>query len=108
VDRSGPYGVGRADISLVGQPARRGPAMTVVVAITAIILTIAAALSVAARAAASESSTTQAVPAATPSRVRRRAMRNSGVSRPIALIRPQYLPALARSRVLRLRMLRTR
>jgi len=40
--------------------------------------------------------------------VRRRAMRNSAVSRPIGLIRPQYLPALARTRILRLRMLRTR
>jgi hypothetical protein len=78
-----------------------------ITAITAIILTISAAVSAAARAAAG-SPATQVVPVATPPRVRRRAMRNSGVSRPIALIRPQYLPALARSRILRLRMLRAR
>lgn len=136
MDRSGPCGVGRADISLVGPPARRRPGMTVVAAtttkasigtlkettimnvmtaailgitaITAIILMIAAAVSAPARAAASESQATQVVPAASPPRVRRRTMRSSGVSRPIALIRPQYLPALARSRILRLRMLRAR
>ena len=78
-----------------------------ITAITAIILTIAAAVSAAARAAA-ESPETKSVPVATPPRIRRRAMRNSAVSRPIALIRPQYLPALARSRILRLRMLRAR
>ena len=78
-----------------------------ITAITAIILTIAAAVSAAAR-AASESPATQVVPLATPPRIRRRAIRNSGISRPIALIRPQYLPALARSRILRLRMLRAR
>jgi hypothetical protein len=78
-----------------------------ITAITVIILTIAAAVSAAAR-AASESPEIQSVPVATQPRVRRRAMRNSGVSRPIAPIRPQYLPALARSRILRLRMLRTR
>jgi hypothetical protein len=128
--------VGRADISLVGQPARGRPAVTVVAAtaakpaigaleetiimkmmtaailgitaITAIIQMITAAVSAAARAAASESPATQGVPVATPPRVRRRVMRNSGVSRPITLIRPQYLPALARSRILRQRMLRTR
>jgi hypothetical protein len=132
VDRSGPCRVGRADIRLVGPPARRRLAMTVVpatamkpairttrettimnimtaaiLAITAIILTITAAISAAAR-AASESPETKAVPLETQPRVRRRAMRNTGVSRPIALIRPQYLPALARSRILRLRMLRAR
>jgi hypothetical protein len=78
-----------------------------ITAITTIILTIAAAVSAAAR-AAGESPATQVVPVATPPRVRRRAMRNSAVSRPIGLIRPQYLPALARSRILRLRMLRAR
>jgi hypothetical protein len=135
VDRSGPCGVGRADISLVGPPARRRSEMTVVAAtatkpairtirettimnmmtaailgitaITAIILTITAALSAAAR-AASESPATQVTPVATPAGIRRRAVRNSVVSRPIGLIRPQYLPALARSRILRLRMLRAR
>ena len=135
MDRSGPCGVGRADIRLVGPPARRRLAMTVVAAtamkpairttrettimnvmtaailaitaITAIILTITAAISAAARAAA-ESPETKAVPVATQPRVRRRALRNTAVSRPIALIRPQYLPALARSRILRLRMLRAR
>jgi hypothetical protein len=135
VDRSGPCGVGRTDISLVGPPSRRRPAITVVVAtatkpairtieettimnmmtaailgitaLTAIILTITAAVSAAAR-AVSENPTTQEVPVATPPRIRRRALRNSGVSRPIGLIRPQYLPALARSRILRLRMLRAR
>ena len=133
MDRSGPCGVGRADISLVGPAARRRSAMTVVAAtaakpairairettimntmtaailgitgITAIILTIAAAVSAAVRAAASESPATQVVPVATPPRIRRRALR---VSRPIALIRPQYLPALARSRILRMRMSRAR
>jgi hypothetical protein len=77
-----------------------------ITAIMAIILTIAAAVSAAAR-AASESPETK-VPAATQPGIRRRAMRNSGVSRPINLIRPQYLPALAHTRILRLRMLRTR
>jgi hypothetical protein len=135
VDRSGPCGMGRADIGLVGSAAVWGSEITVVAAtaakleiktlkettimnvmtaailgitaITAIILTIAAVVSAAARAAA-ESPATQVVPVATPPRIRRRAMRSSGVSRPIGLIRPQYLPALAHSRVLRLRMLRTR
>ena len=126
--------MGRADIGLVGPAARRGRALTVVAAIattgnqdlkettimntmtaailgitalTAIILTLMAALNAAPR-AASESSATQLVPAATPPRIRRRTMRTPGVSRPIGLIRPQYLPALARSRILRLRMLRER
>lgn len=106
--------MGRADIGLVGPAARRRPEVNVmtaailgITAITAIILTIAAAVSTAAR-AASGSPENKSVPVATQPRVRRRAMRNSGVSRPIALIRPQYLPALARSRILRLRMLRTR
>jgi hypothetical protein len=78
-----------------------------IAAVTAIIITITAAVSAAAR-AASESPAPQVVPVATPPRIRRRAMRNSTVSRPIGLIRPQYLPALARSRILRLRMLRAR
>jgi hypothetical protein len=78
-----------------------------ITAITAIILTIAAAVRAAAR-AASERLAAQGVTAATPPRVRRRATRNSLVARPIALIRPQYLPALARSRILRVRMLRAR
>jgi hypothetical protein len=79
-----------------------------ITAITAIILTIAAAVSAAARAVASENPATHVAPVAAPPRVRRRTMRSSGGSRPIALIRPQYLPALARSRILRLRMLRAR
>jgi hypothetical protein len=134
VGRSGPCGVGRADIRLVGPAALRGPTMTDVVvtattvirtlkettimntmtaailgitALTAIILTLMAALNAAPR-SASESSATQVVPAATPPRIRRRTMRTPGVSRPIALIRPQYLPALAHSRILRMQMLRAR
>jgi hypothetical protein len=78
-----------------------------ITALTAIILTLMAALNAAPR-AASESSATQVVPGATPPRIRRRATQTPGVSRPIGLIRPQYLPALARSRILRLRMLRAR
>lgn len=34
--------------------------------------------------------------------IRRQGLRDSGMSRPIGLIRPQYLPALAQSRLLRL------
>ena len=77
-----------------------------ITAITAIIM-ITAAVSAAAR-AAPEGTATQVVPVATPPKIRRRALRNSRVSRPMGLIRPQYLPALARSRILRLRMLRAR
>jgi len=44
----------------------------------------------------------RAIPAAVATRIRRQAMRASRVSRPIRRVRPQYLPALARARILRL------
>jgi hypothetical protein len=48
--------------------------------------------------------TSHAITVAASRGIRRQAMRASGVSHPIGLIRPQYLPALAQSRLLRLRI----
>jgi hypothetical protein len=72
-------------------------------ALTAIITTITAAVSAATRAAL-QSQATRVIPVSAPSKLRRHAVRRSGVSRPMGLIRPQYLPALARSRILRPRI----
>ena len=72
-------------------------------AITVIVTTITAAVSAAAR-PGRDRLTTRAIPAAVSPKSRRRAVRTSGVSRSIGMIRPQYLPALAQARSLRLRM----
>lgn len=44
---------------------------------------------------------TWSTPAVSPAKNRRRARRRSGIRRSVGLIRPQYLPALARARILR-------
>jgi hypothetical protein len=88
-------------------------ALRAITAVTAIITTITAAVSAAVRAAPG-SPATPTVPAAGSPEVRRQAMRNwnSGTSCPIGPIRPQYLPAVAQSRIFRLgmshRLIRTR
>ena len=81
------------------------PAIT---AVKAIITTITAAFSAAFRSAraALESTATRAIPVAAPPGIRRHATRYSGISRPIGLVRPEYLPALERSLILRLRIAR--
>lgn len=63
---------------------------------TAIITTIETVVDAVRRAAAPDDPTSRAAP-------RRQARRPSGVSYPTGVIRPQYLPALAQSRLLRLR-----
>jgi hypothetical protein len=70
---------------------------------TAIITAIEAAIDAVRRAVAPENSTFRALPMATPRGVRRQPIRGPGVSRPIGVIPPQYLPALAQSRLLRRR-----
>jgi hypothetical protein len=72
-------------------------------ALTAIILMLTAAFGGAER-GAGKSSTTRAIPPTAPTVIRRPAIRDRASSRSIGLIRPQYLPALAQSRLLRLRM----
>jgi hypothetical protein len=70
--------------------------------IKALIATIAVACSAAGRAYRTlrdESQTRRAVPR----RARRRTLRARGISRQVSRVRPEYLPALARSRLLRLR-----
>ena len=74
-----------------------------ITAITVIVTTTMAAVGVAAR-TGFDRPTIPAIPAAASPKSRRRAVRISGVSRPIGTIRPQYLPALARARSLRLQM----
>ena len=99
-------------------------AILAVTAIAAIITTITAAVGAVGR-VAPESSTSRPVPAGdslTPAGrsvggpmgqpipmaslrgIRRQTMRDSGMSRPVGLIQPQYLPALALSQLLRLQM----
>jgi hypothetical protein len=46
-----------------------------------------------------------AIPVAAPLRIRRQAQLRSGIFQSIGLIPPQYVPPLARSHILRLRML---
>jgi len=81
------------------------PAIT---AVTAIITTITAAFSAAIRSAraALGSPAARAIPVVAPPGIRRQATRYSGISRPVGLVRPEYLPALARSQILRLRIAR--
>ena len=76
-------------------------AFLAIAAITVIVTTISAAINIVARTRL-DSPTTRAIPATVSTRVRRHATRVAGISRPIRLIRPQYLPALARARILRL------
>jgi hypothetical protein len=71
-----------------------------ITAITVIVTTTMEAVGVAARTGLDRPT----IPVAASPKSRRRAVRISGVSRPIAMIRPQYLPALARARSLRLQM----
>lgn len=71
-------------------------------AVRAITTTITAAVSAAAR-TASKPRAALAIPVAAPRRIRRRAQRRYGIFRSIGLIPPQYMPALARSQILRLR-----
>jgi hypothetical protein len=66
-------------------------------AMTAIITTIARV--------APRRQATPAIPVSAPLRIRRQAQRRSGIIRSIGLIAPQYMPALTRSHILRLRML---
>jgi hypothetical protein len=73
-------------------------------AVTAIITTITAAVGAAAR-MASKPRPTLVIPVAAPRRIRRQAQQCSGIFRSIGLIPPQYMPALAQSQILRLRML---
>ena len=75
---------------------------TATLGIKALIATITAAFSGAARAyrAILERSPT---PPAVARRARRRPPRARGISRQTGRVRPEYLPALARSRLLRLR-----
>jgi hypothetical protein len=81
-------------------------AFRAITAVTAIITTITAAVGAAARAALKRPVTPTVSPANPPG-VRRRTMRNwnSGISCPIGPIRPQYLPALAQSRIFRMQVL---
>jgi hypothetical protein len=79
-------------------------AILAITAMAAVITTIMAAVSAAAWAAL-KGPATRVIPVAAPPTIRRRAKRDSRIPRPIGLIRPQYLPALARSRILRPRML---
>lgn len=74
-----------------------------ITAITVIVTATIAAVGTAARTGL-DRPTIPAIPAAASPKSRRRVVRTSGVSRPIGMIRPQYLPALARARSLRLRM----
>jgi len=74
-----------------------------ITAITVIVTSITAAVSAAARTGL-DSPTTRAIPVVASPKIRRQAVRTSGILHPIGLIRPQYLPALARARSLRLRM----
>ena len=74
-----------------------------ITAITVIVTTITAAVSAAARTGL-DRPTARAIRVAASPKLRRQALRTSGVLHPIGLIRPQYLPALARARSLRLRM----
>ena len=74
-----------------------------ITAITVIVTTITAAVGAGARTGL-DGPTIPATPAAASPKSRRRAVRTSGISRPLGMIRPQYLPALARARSLRLRM----
>jgi hypothetical protein len=76
-------------------------AFVAIATITVIATTIAAAINAAARMGV-DRPTTRAIPATVSTRARRQATRGARVSRPIRLIRPQYLPALARARILRL------
>ena len=76
-------------------------------ATTAIITTITEAFGAAAR-LASKPRLTRAIPVAAPQRIGQQAQRRSGIFRSIGLIPPQYMPALARSQILRLRMLQAR
>jgi hypothetical protein len=73
--------------------------------ITAVITTITAAFNAAARADRAVSEGPQTHPA-TACRVRRRVPRAHRASRQTIRVRPEYLPALARSRILRLRGMR--
>ena len=76
-------------------------AMFAIAVITMTITTIAAAISATVR-----TDLDRPIPSATPTvvstRMRRQATRGSGTSRPVRLIGPQYLPALARARIFRL------
>jgi hypothetical protein len=67
-------------------------------AITAIITTITRV--------APQPPVTLATPVAAPLRIPRQAQRRSEIFRSIGLIPPQYMPALARTHILRLRMLK--
>ena len=74
---------------------------TATLGIKALITTIAAAFSTAARAyrkILEDSPPPRAAP-----RARRRAPRATGIARQTSRVRPEYLPALARSRILRMR-----
>ena len=72
-----------------------------ITAITVIVTTITSAVGAAGRTGL-DRPITSAIPAAASPKTRRRVVRTSGISRSIGMIRPQYLPALARARSLRL------
>lgn len=72
-------------------------------ALTAIIIMLTAAFAAAGR-RGQRSSTMPSIAATAPTRNRRTVMRERASSRSVGLIRPEYLPALAQSRLLRLRM----
>jgi hypothetical protein len=72
-------------------------------ALTAIIVMLTAAFAGAGRRGGT-SSTMPPIAATAPTRIRRTVMRERASSRSVGLIRPQYLPALVQSRLLRLRM----
>lgn len=78
-------------------------AILAVTAIAAIIATITAAVGAVGR-AAPVSSTSRTIAMTAQRGIHRQAMRDSGMSRPMRLIQPEYLPALALSQLLRLRM----
>ena len=76
-----------------------------VTGITVIVIIITAAFSGADQAAV-KGSTAAAAPVPSPTRLRQHPTRAPGVLRSQVAIRPQYLPALAQSRLLRLRLTR--
>lgn len=80
-----------------------------ITALTALIITINAVVSSAARTAprspaAQQDPASRAIPVAVPQGARRPVLRETGISRPMGWIRPEYLPALARSQSLRLQV----
>jgi hypothetical protein len=78
-------------------------AIRAIAAITVVVTTMMTAAGATGRTGL-DRATTRTISAAASLKARRRAVRASGVSRSIGMIRPQYLPALARARSLRLRM----